>query len=289
MSNDASEPVNTDPYFLEEATYIQEEKRWRNKQRVLVFASRGIGHRYRHLMNDVKNMLPHSKSEPKFEKKQSLQEINEIAELKSCNNTMYFECRKGQYLYLYASCQPMGPTIKFQVLNVHTLGELRITGNCLKASRPLLHFDSAFDEDSKPELAVMKAALTRAFGTPRNHPKSQPFHDHILGFYWVDEKVWVRHYQIQPAAAEFANDPERQTLTEIGPRFVLEPILIQEGSFGGKLLFKNEQFESPAALLRAQREQKMHSTVAKVKNTENAKKRKRDADMSEDEIDDIFQ
>ena len=33
-----------------------------NKQRVLIFSSRGISHRDRHLMLDLKKMMPHSKS-----------------------------------------------------------------------------------------------------------------------------------------------------------------------------------------------------------------------------------
>jgi ribosome biogenesis protein BRX1 len=284
-----SAPESADPYFLEDATYIKSETRWRNKQRTLVFSSRGISHRFKHLMNDVREMLPHSKAEPKFEKKQSIQEINEICELKSCNNTIYFESRKGQYVYMYVACPPMGPTIKFQVLNVHTLGELRITGNCLKGSRPLLHFDAAFDDPTKPELNLIKAVFTRAIGTPRNHPKSQPFHDHIIGLYFIDNKIWFRHYQISPVSEEFANDPERQVLTEIGPRFVLEPILMQEGSFGGKLIFKNESFESPAQILRNMKQEKMKTTINKVVDVHERKKRKRDAEMEEDALDDIFE
>lgn len=37
------------------------QKKWINKQRVLVFASRGITFRDRHLMLNLRQMLPHSK------------------------------------------------------------------------------------------------------------------------------------------------------------------------------------------------------------------------------------
>merc|ERR1719353_465829 len=88
-----------------------------------------------------------------------------------------------------------GPTIKFQVLNIHTTDEMRLAGNCLLGSRPLLHFDKHFGEISF--LKLMKSMFIQAFGTPRNHPKSKPFHDHAMCFYWLDRKIWFRHYQIQ--------------------------------------------------------------------------------------------
>ena len=34
-------------------------------------------------------------------------------------------------------------------------------------------------------------------------------------------------------------------LVEIGPRFVLTPIVIQEGSFGGPIIYENKEFVSP--------------------------------------------
>jgi len=40
---------------------------------------------------------------------------------------------------------PSGPSVKFHVENVHTTEELKMTGNCLKGSRPLLSFDKGFD------------------------------------------------------------------------------------------------------------------------------------------------
>ena len=43
---------------------------------------------------------------------------------------------------------------QFLVENVHTKGELKMTGNCLKASRPLLSFDKNFD--AHPHLVLIK-------------------------------------------------------------------------------------------------------------------------------------
>jgi len=40
-----------------------------NKQRTLVFASRGIVHRDRHLLTDIRDLLPHSRKDSKFDGK----------------------------------------------------------------------------------------------------------------------------------------------------------------------------------------------------------------------------
>lgn len=41
--------------------------------------------------------------------------------------------------------------------------------------------------------------------------------------------------------------PPQTSLVEIGPRFVLTPIRLFEGSFGGPTLFQNAEFISPTA------------------------------------------
>lgn len=40
-----------------------------NKQRTLVFSTRGILHRDRHLMTDLRDLLPHSRKDAKFDLK----------------------------------------------------------------------------------------------------------------------------------------------------------------------------------------------------------------------------
>jgi len=44
----------------------------------MVFAARGITQRDRHLMVDLRDMMPHSKTESKFERKDPLFVINEV-------------------------------------------------------------------------------------------------------------------------------------------------------------------------------------------------------------------
>merc|ERR1712232_1445697 len=163
--------------------------------------------------------------------------INEVCELKSCNNVVFFEARRMENLYMWLGRGPSGPTIKFQVLNIHTTSEVRLAGNCLLGSRPILYFDKHFSELSF--LKLVRTLFIQAFGTPRNHPKSKPFHDHVMAFYWVDHKIWFRHYQVAPETPNDHNDPEKQVLTEIGPRFVLDPVRFMSGSFGGTMLYAN--------------------------------------------------
>ncbi|GAA6230053.1 ribosome biogenesis protein BRX1 homolog [Lates japonicus] len=208
--------------------------KWTNKERVLIFSSRGINFRTRHLMQDLRTMMPHSKADTKMDRKDKLFVINEVCEIKNCNKCLFFEAKKKQDLYMWISNSPHGPSAKFLVQNIHTLAELKMTGNCLKGSRPLLSFDPKFDKE--PQYALLKELFIQTFSTPRYHPKSQPFVDHVFTFTIVDNRIWFRNYQIIE---------EDASLVEIGPRFVLNLIKIFQGSFGGPTLFENPDFRSP--------------------------------------------
>lgn len=275
-----------DPYLLADAHYIKNDTRWRNKQRTLVFCSRGVTPRFRHLMDDIRKLLPHCKTENKFEKKQNFQEINTVCELKSCNNCIFFESRKRTDLYMWMARVPTGPTIKFQVLNMHTLGEIHLTGNCLLGSRPVLSFDQKFDEHA--HLRLLKEMIIQTMGTPRNHPKQKPFHDHVMNFSYLDGKIWFRHYQIQPITEGDKDDPERQVLTEIGPRFVLEPIRILGGSFSGATLYLNQSYLSPTALRVQAKKNFGELYVKRQKAVKAGEKRKADSNMGPNELDEVF-
>lgn len=94
----------------------------------------------------------------KLDSKSALHLINELADLHSCNNTLYFEARRHEDLYLWASKTPNGPSAKFHVQNVHTMDELKMTGNCLKGSRGIVSFCGGWDEGEHWRL--MKEMLT---------------------------------------------------------------------------------------------------------------------------------
>eukprot|EP00124_Ichthyophonus_hoferi_P002297 Ihof_evm8s150 gene=Ihof_evmTU8s150 len=215
-------------------------KRWTNKQRVLVFCSRGITFRTRHLMSDMRDLLPHCKADVKLDRKDQLYVVNEVTELKHCNSCIFFEMRKHKDAYMWLSRTPNGPSAKFLIENVHTMDELKLTGNHLKGSRPLLSFDANFD--AQPHHALLKEMFMQTFGTPYHHPKSKPFFDHVLSFSIVEDRIWFRNYQV----VETGLGRNRETtLVEVGPRFVLNLIRIFNGSFSGATLYENPEYTSP--------------------------------------------
>lgn len=218
-----------------------------------MFAARGINHRDRHLMNDLRTLLPHHKAESKMERAKTLSVVNEICSMKHCNKSILFEGRRKQDLYMWCSNVPEGPSVKFLVENVSTLGELKLTGNCLRGSRPILSFDGNFDH--LPYLTLLKEMLTQIFGVPKNHPRSQPFFDHVITFTFVDKRIWYRNYQILS---------EDGGLTEIGPRFVLNPVKIFDGSFEGETLWENPDYVSPSKHRQLLRKASMHKYVNRL-------------------------
>mmetsp|Transcript_30283 Transcript_30283/g.74431 ORF Transcript_30283/g.74431 Transcript_30283/m.74431 type:complete len:323 (+) Transcript_30283:54-1022(+) len=213
-------------------------KEFKNKQRVLVIASRGIIHRFRHLMLDLQKLLPHSTKDAKMESKDRPMVINEICEMKGCNNALYFETRKHKDLYLWVAKTPLGPSAKFLVQNIHTMGELKFTGNHLMGSRPFLVFDAAFD--SEPHLQLLKEMFQHTFGCPKGHRRSKPFVDHTMSFYVLDGRIWVRNYQI--TSKDGSSEP---ILVEVGPRFCLQLHRIFAGAFQGATLYSNRDYVSP--------------------------------------------
>lgn len=134
------------------------EKKWTDRERVLLLCSRGSTARTRHLINDLKSLMPHVHCESKFEKGKELKNLNEIGELANCTKCVYFENRKHRDLYMWLSDFNNGPSVKFLIHNLHTMSELSMSGNCLKGSRPILSFDSKFN--TQPHLRIIKELLT---------------------------------------------------------------------------------------------------------------------------------
>jgi ribosome biogenesis protein BRX1 len=148
--------------------------RYVNKQRTLIFSTRGITHRDRHLIQDLRDLMPHSKKDNKLDVKGMLSVatwtnlrvwtfvsscsagklavVTEVCDMKNCNNCIFLEARKKKDLYMWMSkapevcvleprtlgrtlwCMQQGPSIKFLVQNVHTMSEVKMTGNCLKGA-----------------------------------------------------------------------------------------------------------------------------------------------------------
>lgn len=174
--------------------------------------------------------------------------------------------------------------------------ELHFTGNCLKGSRPILSFDGAFE--SEPHLRVIKEIFLHIFGVPQGARKSKPFIDHVMGFSVADGKIWVRNYEIREVekvkgedggdnnddASEGKSSGRKSkgsgrdtdvSLVEIGPRFVLTPIVIQEGAFGGPIIYENKRFISPNQVRADLRRAKAGRHVARMEQQRDTLARKR--------------
>ncbi|RAL12056.1 Brix-domain-containing protein [Aspergillus homomorphus CBS 101889] len=244
------------------------------KTRVLMLTSRGVTYRHRHLLADLASLLPHVHKESKLDTKKKTAGynllLNSLADLHSCNVIFFLEARKqGQDLYLWLARPPNGPTIKFHVNNLHTMGELNagFSGNCLKGGRGIVVFDRSFDEQgplmSSPGneyRGLIREMLRGVFCVPKRGVKGmKPFVDRIIGVFGVDGKIWIRVYEIRESEGESKKEegkdakpaPKKKdgqpeiSLVEIGPRFVLTPIVILEGSFGGPVIYENKEYVSP--------------------------------------------
>ena len=206
-------------------------KNWINKTRILIVASRGVSHQERHLVNDLISLIPNSKKECKIERDIASEELNNICYMHSCKFCIYFEHRKREL--------------------IHALNEIKLIGNCIKYSRPLLSFDKSFEES--PHLLLLKELFTQCFNSPRGHPKTRPFYDHQICFYNINNQIFIRVYQILNEIKEkFTNQDQESKiqLLEIGPRFSLKLIRIFADSLGGKTLYLNKDYVAPGVIIK---------------------------------------
>ena len=208
--------------------------------------------------------------------------------------------RRSTDLYLWLSRIPSGPSMKFYVSSVHTMNELRLTGNSMKGSRPILVFDKRFD--SELHWKVTKELLLQIFVTPKGHPRSKPFIDRTMSFMILDDKVWVRNYQIVFEKEGNAKKDDaakgEPVLVEIGPRLVLHPIRIQQGAFCGSTIYQCPHFVNPNAKRRALRKQRQIKSAMytnKIMKSVQRKERKEALDkkvgaiLDSNPINDVFQ
>lgn len=212
------EPEEQGPPVDDEEEEVQEHSppdpmlsdgKYRNKQRCLTVSSRGVPARFRHLMEDLRTLMPHHKKESKLDPGVDgvAQAVNDIAEIRGCNSVLFLECRKRQDCYLWlgrTGADAKGPSARFHVTNVHTMDELRLTGNCMKGSRPILSFDDCFDNFG--HLKLIKELFIDIFGTPRGHPKAKPFVDRVMSFYYADKRVSTVCFQLHFGVYDYYND-----------------------------------------------------------------------------------
>ncbi|EJK76059.1 hypothetical protein THAOC_02199, partial [Thalassiosira oceanica] len=78
---------------------IKSDGRYNNKQRLLLLSSRGVTARYRHLLEDLRTMIPHSKKESKLDVGKNYSggitgggygaAVNEIAKVRGCHTVLF--------------------------------------------------------------------------------------------------------------------------------------------------------------------------------------------------------
>merc|ERR1712159_567035 len=120
--------------------------------KVLIQCSRGMTVQYRRLLMDLCQLIPNNKRESKLDTRKDRGLINEVAELAGCSFAVFFEVRKNKNLYLWISKCPEGPSVKLHAQNIHTMDELKFTGNHIKGSRPVLSFQKIFDQQPHLQL-----------------------------------------------------------------------------------------------------------------------------------------
>eukprot|EP01006_Ploeotia_vitrea_P009532 TRINITY_DN225_c0_g1_i1.p1 TRINITY_DN225_c0_g1~~TRINITY_DN225_c0_g1_i1.p1 ORF type:complete len:370 (+),score=41.98 TRINITY_DN225_c0_g1_i1:92-1201(+) len=261
------------------------EKTATNKQRCLVFATRGITTPEKTLLSDLRDLLPHAKNDsPLDDKKKKVDVVPQLCKLKHCHTCVLLENRKRKdtYLYLMRLRKPL--TVKFYVKHIHTMNQLKMVGNAIKGSRPFLHFDQAFE--SQQHLRVLKPLIVDIFGTPRRHHFSRPFIDHIFCFFWLDERIWFRNYQI---VEKDAGKKTEVNLLEIGPRFMMQPIYMWDKPFGGKPLWKNHLFKSPNRLRTESREGGLKYRAKVAKKAGQIKRKTELRNVEEEHMGDKYQ
>ena len=196
----------------------------------LLLGTRGIKARHRHLLRDLKNLLPHAALGSKLDTEDGLSSVLQLCEDRMCGTSLLLDARDRRRLYMWAANCPDGPSIMFRILNVHTVAELKLEAHRVVDARNVLVFDRAFGGNASRR--VMKAVLTQVFSVPRRPGSGPPTPvRHTLSFAWLDDKIWLRVYRITYGDAGTATD-----IAEIGPRIVMRPIRIIASGFGGAIL-----------------------------------------------------
>ena len=264
-------------------------KQWKNRSRVLIVTARGSAPGFSHLVSDLVDLLPHSKKEAKVSKKTAIDDVLDLAEFQACNHLLYFEPRRSTDLYMWIGKYPHGPSAKFQVRGINISKEYKLTGNCLKGSRPILSFDKAFTESEDDvlknrHLVLLKELFMHVFGTPQYHPKSKPFIDHVFSFKHLEDRIWFRNYQIMNGKDEKFTEIDQiedMNLIEIGPRFNLLPIKILSGCISGKTIWQNAKYITPTKI----RSKKFGKYKRHVRQKRQRKQILKESQLEVDELD----
>jgi ribosome biogenesis protein BRX1 len=219
--------------------------------RPLLLASKGLIHEHAQVFEDFLGLIPHAKKEQSMPPSDFVH-LEEIAGDRHCDVAAVFETRHrrvNRECYFWIARVPDGPSVNFFIEDAQSIKDLKLIGNCLKGSRPILQFDPGLEDGGV--FSISANLLGRLFSVPFEEPRSKPFVDRTMIFLRVGDSIVMRHYQIQWGEGEALT-----VLAEVGPRVRLVPHFVLAGAFKGHKLWKNEGFISPYAELKAERREK---------------------------------
>lgn len=217
----------------------------------MLLQTRGSIRQHAQVFENLRDLIPHAKREQSMNSK-DFHVLDEIASDRFCDTIGAFETRHKKVsseCYFWIATCPSGPSINFFVRDAQSIESLRLIGNSLKGSRPILQFDPKFNDGGVLEIA--KWSLQRLFSVPFEDPHSKPFVDRTMTFVVDGDVIVIRHYQIQ-----WGENGEETELAEIGPRVELEPNYVLAGVFKGHKIWSNADFVSPYKELKAERRKK---------------------------------
>lgn len=117
-------------------------------------------------------------------------------------------------------------------------------------------------------------------------------------FVHTTTQIWVRNYQILEESASTAKEANSQkkltghahstSLIEIGPRFVLNPIRIFRGSFGGQTLYVNQDFVNPNLVRSMEKKEKGEKYIRRKGAEKKRKRREENIVVPKDPLSDVF-
>ena len=239
--------------------------------RPLLVGNKGMVHSVAEILDDCVKLIPHAKKDNRLPM-DDIVALDEIAQDAFCDTVCLFQTMHKIEPYLWIADAKNGPSICFFIEEGKSMYDLAYVGNALKGSRPLCIFDKAFEQNDV--LKLSKILLSRMFEVPHGDKHAKPFVDRTMSFFVEDDKIVIRHYQVQWE--------EPPVLVEIGPRITLIPVFILAGVMKGPKIWKHATWESPYARKKEEKfekaEQKAQIRMKKAKLEERRSKLKKPED-----------
>lgn len=193
---------------------------------LVVLVQRGITPRQRHVVRDLGTLFAHAHFGEKLARRATAEALQDACFLKESGmRALFLPARFEDEMWLWLVRLPHGPSVRFQVINLHTIAELNFQHHVKAVRHPcLLSFDASFD--CEPHLRLIREMLRGAFSQGEAAVKARQARDAAaaggfntaLSFCIADGRVWMRAYDV--VAGELDG---RDELRERGPRLVLAP------------------------------------------------------------------